>query len=80
MQIRQRAHHAQLLKLKLGITAWREFSQDMKEGWARLRESPMWTAVEEGLAGLVGRVEGEADKVRLKASEELQKGVMQKHP
>ena len=49
----------------------------MKEGWARLRESPMWTAVEEGLAGLVGRVEGEADKVRLKASEELQKGVMQ---
>jgi len=35
MELRQQARRALLLKRKLGLTAWREFSDDMKEGWSR---------------------------------------------
>ena len=38
--------HAQILKRKLGLTAWREFSDDMKEGVRKLGESPMYHKVE----------------------------------
>merc|ERR1719341_2713886 len=38
MELRQQARRALLLKRKLGLTAWREFSDDMKEGINRLQE------------------------------------------
>ena len=38
-----------MLKRKLGLTAWREFSEDMKEGMTKLKDSPMYQKVEETL-------------------------------
>ena len=35
-----------MLKRKRGLTAWREFSDDMKEGIHKLKESPMYHKVE----------------------------------
>ena len=38
-----------MLKRKLGLTAWREFSEDMIEGMKKLKESPMYQKVEDTL-------------------------------
>ena len=38
-----------MLKRKLGLTAWREFSEDVAEGMNKLKESPMYQKVEETL-------------------------------
>ena len=55
--------YAQNLKRSLGLTAWREFSSDMREGVRRLQESPALQRVEAELASLASRVEQEAGKV-----------------
>jgi len=49
IQLKEKTRHAQMLKRKLGLTAWREFSDDMKEGIMKLRESPMYHKVEASL-------------------------------
>lgn len=41
--------YAQLLKTKLGWTAWREFSEDLEEGMKKFKESPMVKKLEESL-------------------------------
>jgi len=46
VKLKEKTRHAQILKRKLGLTAWREFSDDMKEGVRKLRESPMYHKVE----------------------------------
>ena len=38
-----------MLKRKLGLTAWREFSEDVAEGMNKLKEGPMYQKVEETL-------------------------------
>jgi len=48
-QLKIKSLHAQMLKRKLGLTAWREFSEDMKEGMTKLKESPMYQKVQETL-------------------------------
>jgi len=49
IEMKGKSRQAQVLKRKLGLTAWREFSDDMKEGINKLRESPMGHKVEETL-------------------------------
>jgi len=49
IELRGKARHAQMLKRKLGLTAWREFSDDMIEGMKKLKESPMYQKVEDTL-------------------------------
>ena len=61
------------MKRKLGLTAWREFSDDMKEGMRKFQESPMYLKVEAELANLAVRVEEEATKVKSLASEEIRR-------
>ena len=65
--------HAHTLKRSLGVTAWREFSDDIREGMKRLQESPTYIKVEAELASLAIRVEEEATRVRTKASVEMRK-------
>lgn len=48
-QLKEKSRHAQMLKRKLGLTAWREFSEDMIEGMKKLKESPMYQKVEDTL-------------------------------
>ena len=72
-RIRVKARQAQTLKRSLGLTAWREFSADIKEGMKRLQESPTYIKVEAELASLAVRVEEEAVRVRTKAGVEIRK-------
>ena len=72
-RIRVKARQAQTLKRSLGVTAWREFSDDIKEGMKRLQESPTYIKVETELASLAVRVEEEAVKVKTKAGVEMRK-------
>merc|ERR1711874_81620 len=53
------------LKQKLGLTAWREFSQDLREGMKKLKESPTYQTVEAELSSLAIK------KVSVKTSESL---------
>ena len=72
-QIRRKVREAAQLKQKLGLTAWREFSQDLREGMKKLKESPTYQTVEAELSSLAIKVEEEAEKVKLRATVELQK-------
>ena len=51
-RLRLKVRHAQTLKRSLGVTAWREFSDDIREGMKRLQESPTYIKVEAELASL----------------------------
>ena len=72
-QIRTKVREAARLKQKLGVTAWREFSQDLREGMRKLKDSQTYQAVEAEFSSLAIKVEEEAEKVKLRASVELQK-------
>ena len=72
-QIRLKVREAGQIKQKLGVTAWREFSHDLREGMRKLKESPTYQTVEAELSSLAIKVEEEAEKVKLRASVELQK-------
>ena len=72
-RLRLKVRHAQTLKRSLGVTAWREFSDDIREGMKRLQESPTYIKVEAELASLAIRVEEEAVRVRTKAGVEMRK-------
>jgi len=71
--IRNKVRYAQSLKRKLGVTAWREFSDDMKEGMRKFQESPMYLKVEAELANLAVKLEEEASTWRTRASSEVRK-------
>jgi len=64
-QIRRKVREAAQLKQKLGLTAWREFSQDLREGMKKLKESPTYQTVEAELSSLAIK------KVSVKTSESL---------
>merc|ERR1719445_300414 len=51
-QLRSKVNHALLLKRKLGVTAWREFSEDMREGMQKLKDSDVIQRMENSLADL----------------------------
>jgi len=71
--IRNKVRYAQSLKRNLGVTAWREFSDDMKEGMRKFQESPMYLKVEAELANLAVKLEEEASTWRSRASSEVRK-------
>jgi len=48
-ELRVKLRHAQMLKTKLGWTAWREFSEDLEEGMKKFKDSPMIKKLEESL-------------------------------
>jgi hypothetical protein len=48
---------AQELKRQLGITAWREFSDDMAQGLKKLQETEVYLKVEEKFNGLARQVD-----------------------
>jgi len=71
MELRQHARRALLLKRKLGLTAWREFSEDMKEGINRLQERLQgWDAVSR-MNNTLGDWERGWQGLRAKAAEEV---------
>jgi len=72
-KIRLKVKLAGELKQKLGVTAWREFSQDIREGMKTLKDSPTYQKVEAELSCLAIKMEEEAGKVKMRASMELQK-------
>ena len=71
--IRLKVKLAGELKQKLGVTAWREFSQDFREGMKKFKESPTYQKVEAELSCIAIKVEEEAEKVKMRATVELQK-------
>lgn len=71
--IRFKVRYAQDLKRSLGLTAWREFSKDMKVGMRKFQESPMYQRVEAEVANIAVKVEEEATKVKSFASEEMRR-------
>lgn len=71
--IRNKVRYAQSLKRNLGVTAWREFSDDMKVGMRKFQESPMYLKVEAELANLAVKLEEEASTWRSRASSEVRK-------
>lgn len=73
-----RVRHAQLIKRKLGLTAWREFSDDMREGMKRLQESPMFQRVEETVHDTLSELTNlviSGDNMLINAVEKVEKGV-----
>ena len=72
-RLRQKVKLAGELKEKLGVTAWREFSQDFREGMKTLKDSPTYRKVEAELSCLAVEVGEEAGRVRMRASLELEK-------
>ena len=72
-EIRRKVREAAGLKQKLGVTAWREFSEDLREGMKKFKESPTYQTVQAELSSLAIKVEEEAEKVKLRATVELQK-------
>lgn len=72
-RLRVKMRHAQTLKRSLGVTAWREFSDDIREGMKRLQESPTYIKLEAELANLAVRVEEGAVSVGIKAGAEMRK-------
>jgi len=69
-QLRKKVNHALILKRKLGVTAWREFSEDMKEGMQKLKDSDVIQRMENSLADL--RFAGET--LITDAVEKIEKG------
>ena len=66
--VKSKVRHAQNLKKSLGVTAWREFSDDVREGMKKFQESPMYQKVQTELEVLASKVEEETQWVRSKAS------------
>merc|ERR1712203_1268001 len=73
MELRQQARRALLLKRKLGLTAWREFSDDMKEGINRLQERLESSNAISWMSHTLGEWERGWQGIRAKAAEELGK-------
>jgi len=73
MELRQQARRALLLKRKLGLTAWREFSDDMKEGINRLQERLESSEAFSRMSTTLGEWERGWQGIRAKAAEELSK-------
>jgi len=71
MELRQQARRALLLKRKLGLTAWREFSEDMKEGINRLQERLQSSEAISRMSNTLVEWERGWQGIRAKASEEL---------
>ena len=70
--------HAQILKRKLGLTAWREFSEEMKEGMKKLKDYPMYQKVEETLNESMHELTNliiSSDNLMIKAVEKVEVGV-----
>ena len=74
--LRVKMGHAQTLKRSLGVTAWRDFSDDIRVGMKRLQESPTYIKMEAELANLAIRVEEGAERVRIKAGVEMRKATL----
>ena len=66
--VKSKVRHAQNLKKSLGVTAWREFSDDVRGGMKKFQESPMYQKVQTELEVLASKVEEETQWVRSKAS------------
>lgn len=66
--VRRKVKHAQELKRSLGVTAWREFSDDVKEGMKRFQDSPMYLKVQAELETIASKLEEETSWMRSKAS------------
>ena len=67
-----------MLKRKLGLTAWREFSEDIKEGMKKLRGSPMYQKVEETLRETLNELKHiiiSSDEFMIKTVEKVEDGV-----
>ena len=67
-----------MLKRKLGLTAWREFSEDMKEGMNKLKDSPMYQKVEETLKETMKELTNlviNSDNFMIKTVEKVEDGV-----
>jgi len=73
MELRQQARRALLLKRKLGLTAWREFSGDMKEGLNRLQERLESSEAISRMTNTLAEWERGWQGIRAKAAEELGK-------
>jgi len=73
MELRQQARRALLLKRKLGLTAWREFSEDMKEGINRLQERLESSEAISRMSNTLAEWERGWQGIRAKAVEELGK-------
>jgi len=71
MELRQQARRALLLKRKLGLTAWREFSEDMREGINRLHERLQGSETVSRMSSTLGEWERGWQGIRAKAMEEL---------
>lgn len=71
MELRQQARRALLLKRKLGLTAWREFSEDMREGINRLHERLQGSETVSRMSSTLGEWERGWQGIRVKAMEEL---------
>jgi len=71
MELRQQARRALLLKRKLGLTAWREFSEDMKEGINRLQERLQSSETISRMSNTLVEWERGWQGIRAKAAEEL---------
>jgi len=71
MELRQQARRALLLKRKLGLTAWREFSEDMREGINRLHERLQGSETISRMSSTLGEWERGWQGIRAKAVEEL---------
>merc|ERR1719341_2849875 len=71
MELRQQARRALLLKRKLGLTAWREFSADMKEGINRLQERLQSSETISRMSNTLVEWERGWQGIRAKAAEEL---------
>ena len=66
--VRRKVKHVQELKRSLGVTAWREFSDDLKEGMRKFQDSPMYLKVQTELESLASKLEEETSWMRSKAS------------
>ena len=70
--------HAQILRRKLGLTVWRGFSEDMKEGIKKLKDSLMYQKVEETLNESMNELTNliiSGDNFMIKTVEKVEVGV-----
>ena len=65
-EIRRKVRVAGQLKQKLGVTAWREFSEDLREGMKKFKESPTYQTVQAELSSLAIKMRPEYSSLKLK--------------
>jgi len=77
-EILLKVRKSNILKRQLGITAWREFSTDIQEGWKRVQESEMFQKLELSVSDIGDTIEEfkdvlvkDLEKAKEKASQEL---------